>query len=55
MGFEAGGVDYMTKPIRPKELVARIRVHLNNARLAQSTQTALDKLGQASFATDRQG
>ena len=54
-GLEAGGVDYMTKPIRPKELVARIRVHLNNARLAQSTQTALDKLGQASFATDRQG
>lgn len=54
-GLEAGGVDYMTKPIRPKELVARIRVHLNNARLAQSAHTALDKLGQASFATDQQG
>lgn len=54
-GLEAGGVDYVTKPVRPKELVARIRVHLNNARLAQSAHTALDKLGQVSFSTDTQG
>ena len=54
-GLDAGGVDYMTKPIRPKELVARIRVHLNNARLAHSAHTALDKLGQVSFSTDTQG
>lgn len=54
-GLEAGGVDYVTKPVRPKELVARIRVHLNNARLAQSAHTALDRLGQASFSTDTKG
>ncbi|TVP44520.1 MAG: DNA-binding response regulator [Halomonas sp.] len=54
-GLEAGGVDYVTKPVRPKELVARIRVHLNNARLAQSAYTALDRLGQASFSTDAKG
>ncbi len=32
-GLEAGGVDYVTKPVRPDELIARIRVHLNNARV----------------------
>ncbi|HDZ47756.1 hypothetical protein LCGC14_0107470 [marine sediment metagenome] len=54
-GLEAGGVDYVTKPVRPKELVARIRVHLSNARLAQSAHTALDRLGQVSFSTNTQG
>jgi signal transduction histidine kinase len=27
-GFEAGGVDYITKPIQEKELLSRIRIHL---------------------------
>lgn len=27
-GFEVGGVDYLTKPFRPKELLARIQTHL---------------------------
>ena len=30
-GFDAGGVDYVTKPIVVDELLARIRVHLANA------------------------
>ncbi|WP_027348635.1 response regulator transcription factor [Halotalea alkalilenta] len=54
-GLEAGGVDYVTKPVRPCELIARIRVHLNNARLAHSARIALDQLGQASFSTDTTG
>ncbi|EKF75822.1 LuxR family transcriptional regulator [Alcanivorax hongdengensis A-11-3] len=54
-GLEAGGVDYVTKPVRPDELIARIRVHLNNARLTQSAHTALDRLGQATFSTDEAG
>ena len=37
-GLEAGGVDYVTKPIVPGELLARIRVHLANARMAQSAR-----------------
>ena len=45
-GFEAGSVDYVTKPINPTELVARIKVHLTNARMARSAQTALDSAGQ---------
>jgi DNA-binding response OmpR family regulator len=54
-GLEAGGVDYVTKPVRPDELIARIRVHLSNARLTQSAHTTLDRLGQTSFSTDELG
>ncbi|MCM2291009.1 DNA-binding response regulator [Allorhizobium sp. BGMRC 0089] len=41
----AGGVDYLTKPINLDELRARIRVHLTNARNAQSARVALDAAG----------
>jgi DNA-binding NarL/FixJ family response regulator len=34
-GLEAGGVDYVTKPVVIEEMLARIRVHLANARLLQ--------------------
>jgi len=54
-GLEAGGVDYLSKPIKPNELIARMKVHLNNARLAQSAQTALDTTGQQLFATTPSG
>lgn len=43
--LEAGGVDYLTKPINIDELRARIRVHLGNARSAQSARVALDAAG----------
>ncbi|OIN12329.1 response regulator transcription factor [Oceanisphaera psychrotolerans] len=45
-GLEAGGVDYLTKPINPHELLARMKVHLSNARLTNSAQSALDSTGQ---------
>ena len=45
-GLEAGGVDYVTKPIVPGEMLARIRVHLGNARMAHSARAALDAFGQ---------
>lgn len=45
-GLDAGGVDYLTKPIQTDELLARMRVHLSNARLHNSTQSALDRVGQ---------
>jgi DNA-binding NarL/FixJ family response regulator len=54
-GLEAGGVDYVTKPIAPDEVIARMRVHLGNARLAQSTQAALDTTGRHLLAADRTG
>ena len=54
-GLEAGGVDYVTKPIVIEEMLARIRVHLANARLTQSARAALDVSGRFLLAVDRQG
>jgi DNA-binding NarL/FixJ family response regulator len=54
-GLEAGGVDYVTKPIVVEEMLARIRVHLANARLTQSARAALDVSGRFLLAVNRQG
>lgn len=55
MGLNAGGVDYVTKPINPDELIARMRVHLANARITQSARAALDTAGQYLFTIDLNG
>jgi len=52
-GLNAGGVDYVTKPIVPDELIARIGVHITNARLAQSARAALDAAGRSLLAVTR--
>jgi len=54
-GLEAGGVDYVTKPIVVEEMLARIRVHLANARLTQSARAALDVSGRFLLAVNGQG
>ncbi len=54
-GLAAGGVDYVTKPIVVDELLARIRVHLANARVTAGTRAALDATGRFLLATDRSG
>lgn len=54
-GLEAGGVDYVTKPVVPQELLARIRVHLANARLERSARAALDSSGRYLLAADESG
>lgn len=54
-GLEAGGVDYLTKPVKPEELLARMNVHLNNARLTSSAYNALDSAGQHLFSVNMQG
>jgi DNA-binding response OmpR family regulator len=54
-GLAAGGVDYVTKPIVVDELLARIRVHLANARIAHGTHAALDATGRFLLATDLSG
>jgi DNA-binding response OmpR family regulator len=54
-GLKAGGVDYVTKPIVIEEMLARIRVHLANARLMQSARTALDVSGRFLFAVNFEG
>jgi DNA-binding NarL/FixJ family response regulator len=45
--LQAGGVDYVTKPVAPDELIARIAVHLVNARLIADARRALDAAGRA--------
>jgi DNA-binding response OmpR family regulator/DNA-binding CsgD family transcriptional regulator len=54
-GLESGGVDYVTKPIVLDELFARIRVHLANARVAQSARAALDTAGRYLLAVNPAG
>ncbi|MFT7561097.1 MAG: DNA-binding NarL/FixJ family response regulator [Flavobacteriales bacterium] len=54
-GFEAGGVDYLTKPINPIELIARMKVHLTNSRLTVDTENALETAGQNVFTVDQGG
>jgi DNA-binding NarL/FixJ family response regulator len=51
----AGAVDYVTKPIVLDELLARLRVHLANARAAHGARTALDATGRSLMALDDEG
>ncbi len=53
-GLEAGGVDYVTKPIVIDELLARIRVHLGNARLSKAHAQRSIRRDGSLFATDAQ-
>ncbi len=51
--FAAGGVDYVTKPIRAQEVLARMAVHLRSAREKQQAaqaHNALDSFGHATMA-----
>jgi DNA-binding response OmpR family regulator/DNA-binding CsgD family transcriptional regulator len=48
--FAAGGADYVTKPIRPPEVLARIAAHMMNARQMKQARSALDAFGQATVA-----
>ena len=53
--LDSGGVDYLSKPINIDELRARIRVHLSNARSAQSARVALDAAGRHLLAVRSDG
>lgn len=60
--LEAGGVDYVTKPIKPKEVMARMGVHLQGARCARQearqagqARNALDAFGYASITVRLRG
>lgn len=51
--FAAGGVDYVTKPIRAQEVLARMAVHIRSARERQQgtqARNALDAFGHATMA-----
>ncbi|MEA9389241.1 DNA-binding response regulator [Acerihabitans sp. TG2] len=53
--FDIGVVDYVIKPIRLEELLARMRTHLHNSQLTSSAYNALDCVGQLTFALSVQG
>lgn len=53
--FEAGGTDYIVKPIRTQELLARIRQHSNHANMLTEARKALDSARQHVFCVDGQG
>ena len=48
--FAAGGADYVTKPLRPPEVLARIAAHIQSARQITQASSALDAFGQATIA-----
>jgi DNA-binding response OmpR family regulator len=54
-GLAAGGVDYVKKPIVLAELLARLKVHLGNARIAAGAQSALDASNRPLLALDGEG
>lgn len=54
-GFEVGGVDYVRKPVNVHELLARVRLHLGNARAVQASTAGLDATGRMMIATDTRG
>lgn len=51
----AGGVDYVAKPVAPDELIARIAVHVVNARMIADARRAIDAAGRGVAAFDADG
>lgn len=52
-GFSAGGVDYVLKPFRQKEVVARIRTHLQMRLLMDQQHTLVEQLSRANAAKNK--
>ena len=49
-GLTAGGVDYLPKPFKPKEVVARVRTHLQNQILSEHRSMLVEQLRKADAA-----
>ena len=43
-GFAAGGTDFLTKPVQSDEVLARVKVHIENVRMQRQLQQAHDLL-----------
>jgi DNA-binding NarL/FixJ family response regulator len=53
--FEAGGVDYVVKPVRAPEVLARLATHVRNARAVRMAREALDVGGHGVVVVDGRG
>ena len=53
--FDAGVNDYIVKPIKPQELLVRIRQHSNHAKMLVEARQALDSARQHVFCIDGSG
>jgi len=54
-GFDAGGVDYVVKPVRAQEVLARLATHVRNARAARLAREAVDLGGLGVLLVDGRG
>lgn len=54
-GFESGGLDYVTKPIEPAEVLARIATHIRNARMMAQAHHAIDAVSHAAISLKADG
>lgn len=51
-GFDAGGVDYVVKPVRAQEVLARLATHVRNARAVRLAREAVDVGGHGVLVVD---
>ncbi|CAD5371085.1 DNA-binding response regulator [Rubrivivax sp. A210] len=51
-GFDAGGVDYVVKPLRAQEVQARLATHVRNARAVRLARDAVDVGGHGVLVVD---
>ncbi len=54
-GFDAGGVDYVVKPLRAQEVQARLATHVRNARAVRLARDAVDVGGHGVLVVDARG
>lgn len=54
-GFRVGGVDYVTKPIKPDEVRVRVAAHLKRVRAQRQAQMVVDAGGRAALIADADG
>jgi DNA-binding NarL/FixJ family response regulator len=54
-GFDAGGVDYVVKPVRTPEVLARLATHVRNSRAVRLAREAIDVGGHGVLLVDAHG
>ncbi|MEK6423268.1 MAG: response regulator transcription factor [Burkholderia gladioli] len=54
-GFRVGGIDYVTKPVRPEEVCARIAAHVQRSRAQRYADTVLELDARAAVIVDGGG